>query len=190
LFQVLNTFFVGEAIPDTVTSQNDEFISRLASILGKVWVGSDSLLLGIKIWLVFVLEISESSAQGKVSINSGIFDVMIGFLNSLELISVVWLMIETELNSLTVSTEDSSAIASVGAIYVGIGNEYDTGSGASVVSIVFLLTDFFVQLEESFFKGELVLFVFKLILAFKNPPKLESCVLCYFFSSMAVKHTK
>jgi hypothetical protein len=53
--------------------------------------------------LIFVLEVSESSAEGKIAIHSGILDVMVGVLYTLQLVMIIRLVILTEWHSLPIS---------------------------------------------------------------------------------------
>jgi len=188
--QGFDTFLVSEAIPNSVASQYDELVTWVASILGNIWEGSHSLILGVKMIFVFVLEVSKCSAQSKVSINSRVFDIVLCFLDSLQFIRIIWLMIETELDSLVISAEDASAITSICTIDFLVGDENYTGRGSSVVSIFCLLLYFIVKLKEGFLKCIFVLLLLKFGLAFENSLELLSSILSNLFASMAVKHAE
>lgn len=89
-------FFVCQAVPDAVTCQNDEFISRLAFGDRDVWVARNCLVSWLQIRLIFILEISEGSAECQIAIDSSILYKMIGLLDSIQLFLIFWLMVFTE----------------------------------------------------------------------------------------------
>ena len=71
-------FFIGNAVPDSIASQYDKLVPLRSFLPCYVWIGRHSLGFGPKVLLIFVLKVSESSAQGKVSIHPRILDHMVG----------------------------------------------------------------------------------------------------------------
>jgi hypothetical protein len=61
------------------------------------------LLLGWQHILIFVLEVSESSAESEIAIYSGIFYMMLGVLYTLQLVMIIRLVILTKWHSLSIS---------------------------------------------------------------------------------------
>jgi hypothetical protein len=96
-------FFVGHAIPNTVTSQDDKLILLSPILLDQIGVGRDSLLLRCQLILIFVLEIAKCSAKRQVAIDPRIFDVMVRLLYTLQFVIIIWLVVLTQWHSLTIS---------------------------------------------------------------------------------------
>lgn len=94
--EFINTFLVLEAIPNSITGQNNELVPVLSCMLLNLWESCNSLILRLQIILIFVLEISESSTQGKIAVHSGVLHKVLCLFNSVPLPWVVRFVIDTQ----------------------------------------------------------------------------------------------
>lgn len=106
-------------------------------MLGDIWVSTDKLFIRFQIKVLLVFKITYGSREVEISINSTFRDESTSFSDSFLFLFIIWFMIETEFNSLSVSTENTSRITSVGNIEISsLDKEGDIGGTTSIGILV------------------------------------------------------
>jgi len=119
-------------VPEAVASKHDKLILLKVSVDDlKVGLSGHGLVLGSNTLSSLKEQITNSPGYGKVTLNSTIINECTGGLNALSLQFIVGLMVVTELDDLTFTSEDSAGITSVGADKLSGGAEEDGSGGAS-----------------------------------------------------------
>ena len=109
---------------------------------------------------VLVLEISDGSAEGQISIDALVADKVICGIDALLFIRVVWLVVLGELNDfLSLFDKDGAAIACVCAVNIGRRDEYDAAGATGILSVIFF-RHLFIDLHEALLKSAFVVLLF------------------------------
>jgi len=119
-------------VPEAVASKHDKLILLKVSVDDlKVGLRGHRLVLGSNTLSSLEEQITNSPGYSKVTLNSTIINEGASGLNALLLQFIVGLMVMTELDDLTFTSEDSAGITSVGADILSGGAEEDGRGGAS-----------------------------------------------------------
>jgi len=94
LLKCFNAFLIRKAIPDTVTCQTNKLVIISSILNSNIRIWGHSLFFRSQARLIFVLEVTESSTKGKITIDSWVLDHMVGFFNSFHFFCIVRFMIK------------------------------------------------------------------------------------------------
>ena len=134
-----DNFLVVQAVPYTVARVDNKFIIGRTVNHKDVGIGGNSLIPPVEHLRVLVLVVTEGSAQRQVAVDTLVADIMAGLLDTSLLHVVLGLVVLAESNGGTSSTENGTAITSVGAENLFGRDENDAGGRAGILSIFLVL---------------------------------------------------
>lgn len=128
----VNSLLGGHHIPDTVTSQQDEF-----GVVGNghglnVGERSHNLVSHLKQRVVFVFKISKRAGKGEHTVDTTILNKTLGGVNAFLLKLVVGFVIHGHINSLLVLGHHGTRVTSVSAVDFSGGLKNNGGSATSI----------------------------------------------------------
>ena len=184
-----DNFLVVQAVPYTVARVDNKFIIGRTVNHKDVGIGGNSLIPPVEHLRVLVLVVTEGSAQRQVAVDTLVADIMAGLLDTSLLHVVLRLVVLAESNGGTSSTENGTAITSVGAENLFGRDENDAGGRAGILSILLVL-DIVVDIMEALDERIFVVLFLEFNLRYEILRELILGELCNFLTTMAVEYTE